>query len=99
MTDALSAAVAKVPGASLEQLMDSTSFLREIGPISAADSLALIDVVQAHTPAPGMQSNPAQGSPGASVPTPSSGSVLERLQRQTAKALTQPTPPGSTFQE
>lgn len=102
MSTALALAVAKVPGADLASLMDSTSFLREIGPISAADSLALIDLVRAHTPAPTaprMQSNPAQHTSGASVPTPSSGSVLERLQKETAKALNQPEPPGSTYQE
>jgi hypothetical protein len=98
MATALSAA-AEACGADLPQLLDSASFCAEIAKISPADAAGLEEAVRFHTPAPAaptMQPNAAQHSVGTAVPTPGSGSLLERLQQQAAKSLGQPLPPGST---
>lgn len=98
MADALSAAAGAV-GADLAQLLDSNAFVTAITPVSPSDQAELQAVIRDFMPvpsAPTMKVNPAQGAPGASAPGPATGTLLERMQRQTAKALDQPLPPGST---
>jgi hypothetical protein len=99
LAQALSQA-AEAVGADLEQLLDSASFCAEIAKISPSDSAGLREAVLDHMPAPAaptMASNPSQGHVGASAPGQPTGTFLERMQAQAAKALTQPEPPGSTF--
>jgi len=98
MASALQAA-AEACGADLAQLLDSNSFRAEIAAISPADSAALEDAVRFHMPAPAapsMQPNRAQGASASGTVQSAPESLLERIHRQTQKALDQPLPPGST---
>ena len=97
MATALQAAVEAVPGADLAQLLDSQSFCAAIMPVSPSDQDGLQSVIREFQPAPaapGMKPNPAQGAPNAIAPSPT-GTVLERMAAQAAKALDQPEPPNS----
>jgi|GEM_PF-4526257 len=98
MADALSRAAQAVVGADLAQLLDSQAFCTEIGAISPADSAGLEQAIRDHmpAPAPGMAPNRVQTGIGGSVPTPGSGTLLDRVRAQTAKHADQPLPPGST---
>jgi hypothetical protein len=97
MAEALQAA-AQAVGADLPALLDSQSFCTAIGAISPADSAGLENAIRDHmpAPAPGMAPNRVQTGIGGSVPTPGSGTLLDRVRAQTAKHADQPLPPGST---
>jgi hypothetical protein len=90
------AEVAAACGASVTELVENDEFTAEILKTSPADTEALTAIVRAYMPAPAMKVNPTQGhASSASVPR-APANLLERLQSETAKALDQPLPPGST---
>jgi hypothetical protein len=94
------AEVAAQTGADLAALLDSSSFCAAIAAISPADSAGLLAAIADHQPpipSTGMAPDPTQHrASGGTVPTPRSGSVLERIRDQVAKSADQPLPPGST---
>lgn len=98
MAQALSRAADAV-GVELAPLLDSVAFTAELGRISPADGAGLEEAIRRHMPAPtpGMRPNAAQGASSATIPA-APKNLLERLQMETEKALSQPTPPGSTFE-
>jgi hypothetical protein len=94
------AEVAAACGASVAELVENDAFTAEIMATSPADIEGLTGIVRAYMPAqtaPGPRSNPAQGHVGASVAA-APRNLLERLQLETEKALSQSEPPpGSTY--
>jgi hypothetical protein len=106
MVNALLAA-ATACGADPQALVDSERFMVSIGAISPADGAglrgAVLDALAANPSiaiapaAPGMQPNRAQGASAAGGAVPSRPqTTLERIRSETAKAMDQPLPPGST---
>jgi hypothetical protein len=97
MADALTKAAAAVVGADLSALQDSNAFLAAIATVSPSNDAELQEVIRDFTPAPttpGMAPNPAQGHGSATVPR-APANLLERLQMETEKALSQPEPPSA----
>jgi hypothetical protein len=84
------AEVAAQTGADLATLLDSSSFCAAIAAISPADSAGLLAAIADHqppVPSTGMSPDPAQHrASGGTVPTPRSGTLLERMHAQAEKA-------------
>jgi hypothetical protein len=99
MVTALLSAAA-VAGVDAGALVDSASFMRDIGAISPSDSAGLLAAIGAAVAAnpslgavapvvPGMQPNRAQGasSTGGTLPAAAPSTTAERLRAETAKAF------------